>query len=89
MATRSHKRIYFDYFGYSSGDWIACSVCGNTAVDIHAIDCDGMGGTKKEQPIEGLIAVCRPCHNFYGDKNQFKEYLYELQRMILNNGKLN
>lgn len=78
-----HKEIYFKYFGYSSGDWIGCEVCGKTAVDVHAIECDGMGGTKIDPPIEELIAVCRECHILYGDKKQFKEWLKEIHKKII------
>ena len=73
-----HKKIYFDHYGLSEGDFIACEVCNKPAIDIHAIECDGMGGSKKGHKIENLIAVCRECHIDKGDKKQFKEMLKEI-----------
>jgi len=44
-------------------------------VDIHHIDCKGMGGSKQKDYIENLQALCRECHLKYGDKKQYKEFL--------------
>lgn len=81
-----HKKIYFDYFGLTEGDWVACEVCNQTAVDVHAIDCDGMGGrpSKSTHKIENLIALCRKHHEQMGDKKQFKEYLREVHQRTMN-----
>ena len=35
---KNHTKIYFEYFGYDKSDFIACEVCGATAVDINHID---------------------------------------------------
>lgn len=72
-----HKKIYFDHYGYTIGDWIACEVCGKSAVDVHAIECDGMGGSpsKSTHVITNLIALCREDHIRFGDKKQYKEML--------------
>jgi 5-methylcytosine-specific restriction endonuclease McrA len=34
-----------------------------------------MGGTKKNDTIENLMALCRRCHLEYGDKSQHMEML--------------
>ena len=73
-----HKKIYFDHYGLSQGDYVGCEVCKSPAVDVHAIECDGMGGSKKGHVISNLIAVCRECHIKYGDKKQYKEMLNEI-----------
>ena len=75
-----HKKLYLNYFGYREGDFIGCSVCSKTAVDIHHIDCRGMGGSKTKDTIENLIAVCRECHILYGDKTKYKDFLFNLQK---------
>lgn len=67
-----------DYFGYHLTDWIPCEICGNAGNDIHHIECRGMGGTKKEDTIENLMALCRGHHVQYGDKKQYKEMLKEV-----------
>ena len=36
-----------------------------------------MGGSKKKDTFDNLIAVCRECHLKYGDKKQYKEFLKE------------
>jgi hypothetical protein len=45
-----------------------------------------MGGNPNgdKDVIEKLQAVCRPCHIFYGDKKQYKEYLREKHNKRLN-----
>ena len=72
---RKHTKIYLDYFGYDESSFIKCEVCGKKAVDIHHISARGMGGSKHKDYIENLMALCRSCHDKYGDKKQFKEYL--------------
>ena len=74
---RKHTKIYFDYFGYTGQEYIACEVCGARAVDIHHIFARGMGGAKEADRIDNLMAVCRSCHVKYGDKKQYVEFLIE------------
>ena len=74
---KKHTRIYLDYFGYVLDDFIPCEVCSSRAVDIHHIDCRGMGGGKTKDKIENLMALCRSCHLEYGDKKQHMEMLVE------------
>jgi 5-methylcytosine-specific restriction endonuclease McrA len=74
---QKHTKIYMDYFGYDTSDFIPCEVCGMGAVDIHHIDARGMGGDPKgkKDVIENLQAVCRDCHTKYGDIAELKEVL--------------
>lgn len=74
---KKHTKLYFDYFKYTIDDVILCEVCGARAVDIHHIDCRGMGGSKTKDKIENLMAVCRKCHIEYGDKKQHIDFLKE------------
>ena len=57
-------------------DRIGCEICDRNAVDIHHIECRGMGGTGRDS-IENLMALCRECHLEYGDKKQYKDFLIE------------
>lgn len=75
---KKHVKIYLDYFGYGIEDFIPCEICGKKAVDIHHINCRGMGGSKSADKIENLMAVCRECHLSYGDKKQHLEFLQEI-----------
>lgn len=74
---KKHTKIYLNYFRLNPGDFVQCEICGDSAVDIHHIDARGMGGNpnKDKDVIENLQAVCRKCHNDYGDKKEFKEKL--------------
>ena len=62
-------------FGYDITDYIPCEVCNNTAVDIHHIDCRGMGGSSTKDDINNLMALCRKCHVLYGDIKKYTEFL--------------
>ncbi len=75
---KKHTKLYLSYFGYDQSDFIPCEVCGDKAVDIHHIECRGMGGSKEVENIDNLQALCRDCHVKYGDKKQFKDYLKEV-----------
>ena len=46
-------------------------------VDIHHIDCRGMGGSKDKDKIENLMGLCRQHHLEYGDKKEHIEFLKE------------
>jgi len=72
---KKHTKLYLDHFGYGEYDFIPCELCGSRAVDIHHIDCRGMGGGKTKDKIENLMALCRACHLKYGDKKQHIDYL--------------
>jgi hypothetical protein len=64
--------------GYDVADFIPCEVCHTQAVDIHHIEARGMGGTKKVDTIDNLIALCRECHIKLGDKKEYKDFLQDI-----------
>jgi 5-methylcytosine-specific restriction endonuclease McrA len=70
--------------GFDIADFVPCEVCGAKAIDIHHIEARGMGGTKKGDEIENLMALCRSCHVAYGDIKSQIEFLknIHLKRMI-------
>ena len=82
---KKHIAIYLEHFNYDTDDFIPCEVCGRKAVDIHHIDCRGMGGSKTKDIIENLQALCRTCHLEYGDKKQWVEMLKGKHKQKLNN----
>ena len=77
-----YKRIYCEAFGYDPERFIPSEVSGFAAVDVHHIDCKGMGGdpTGSKDRIENLIAVTRREHEEYGDKKQYMKFLYETHK---------
>jgi hypothetical protein len=72
---KNHTKVYLNHFGYTGEDFIPCETCGARAVDIHHIEARGMGGTKKADTIDNLMALCREHHLEYGDKKQYMEFL--------------
>ena len=75
---KKHTKLYLAYFGFDQSDFIPCEICKTQAIDIHHIECRGMGGTKQAENINNLMAVCRDCHVKYGDKKEYKEFLKEV-----------
>lgn len=59
---KPHTKTYMKYYNYGIDDVILCENCGAVAVDIHHIERRGMGGSKKKDWIDNLIALCRSCH---------------------------
>jgi len=82
---KKHVKVYMSYFGYGVDDFIPCEVCGGRAVDIHHIDCRGMGGSKNKDNIENIMSLCRDCHMEYGDKKQYIDMLVEAHDIRLKN----
>ena len=82
---KKHTKVYLKHFDYDKSDWIGCEVCNKTAVDIHHINARGMGGSKGSDDIVNLMALCRECHNYFGDKIQFKKMLLVMHILKLDN----
>lgn len=80
---KKHTKLYLDYFGYSVADFIGCEMCGSKAVDIHHINCRGMGGTSKQDEIGNIMALCRSCHVKFGDKKQFLDLLQSIHNQVI------
>lgn len=82
---KKHTRLYLNHFGYTTADFIPCEVCGTASNDLHHIECRGMGGSKKKDYIENIMALCRNCHDKFGDKKQYKDYLKSIHKKVLIN----
>ena len=79
---KKHTKIYLEAFGFDISDFIPCEVCGSTAVDIHHIKARGMGGSIHKDTKENLMALCRNCHEAYGDKKKDIDFLIERHKKI-------
>ena len=80
---KNYTKIYLKYFGYGQDDYIPCEVCDNRAVDIHHIEARGMGGNKDKDLIDNLMALCRQCHIFFGDKEQYMQFLKDKHNEVI------
>lgn len=81
---KKHTAIYLSRF-----DEPICEACGaygqsqgQFILDVHHIECRGMGGGDKDF-IENLMGLCRKCHTRYGDKKQYKSWLYRVHQQKL------
>lgn len=84
---KTHTKLYLDYFGYTTEDFIPCEIpgCGKRANDIHHIKARGMGGDPKgtKDTIENLMALCRKHHLDLGDKKQYMQILTDIHTSII------
>jgi hypothetical protein len=78
---KKHTKVYLDAMKYDVTDFIPCEICEDRAVDIHHIEARGMGGSRNADVIENLMAVCRSCHEKYGDISDAKEYLIKIHKL--------
>lgn len=77
QTMKKYIKNYHEANGLDLGDWIACEVCGQTAVDIHHIRPKGRGGGDE---AENLIALCRKHHR----AAHFQEKPYITEEQLLN-----
>lgn len=77
---QKHTRIYMSFFGYKIPEDVRCECCPAMAVDVHHIEARGMGGDPNANAdvIENLMALCRKCHEKYGDKIKFLQWLKDI-----------
>jgi len=80
---KAHTKLYLQSLQFSIADFVPCEICRQLAVDIHHIKARGMGGTKKQDTIENLMALCRQCHERYGDKKQHTDELQNIHNNYL------
>ena len=72
---KKHTKIYLEYFDYTVADFIPCEYCKKKAVDVHHLTFKKMGGSKKLDFIENLVALCRECHNNAHNQKDFNNKL--------------
>lgn len=81
---KRYTKVYLSFFGYSIADTIMCECCEKKkAVDIHHVWARSIR-KDLENDIRNLMALCRLCHEKFGDKKQHREYLQELHDKKLN-----
>jgi len=71
-----YTKVYLKHFKLTTADFIPCEVCGAEAVDTHHIKARSIA-RKLYLCITNLMALCRTCHEKYGDKKQHREFLQQ------------
>jgi len=79
---QKYTRIYLDAFKLDEADFCKCECCEKKATEIHHIL------TRKKLSegllkIENLMAICRTCHELYGDRIYLMEILLKIHQKIL------
>jgi len=79
---KDYTKVYLDYFGFSTTDFVPCENCGAKAVDIHHLT---PRSTRKDliNKIENLMALCRECHTKAERFHNFNEDLRLVHRKAL------
>jgi len=80
---QEHTSLYYDFFGYAGDDFVPSEISGGRAVDIHHIHARQRGGGENMDRIENLMALSREEHLKYGDKVQYKAFLYKRHLEVL------
>ena len=70
-----HTKIYLEGMKYDVTDTVYCEVTGEVAVDTHHILPRRIGGRKRTDRIEELMALTRAAHEKYGDKKEHYKFL--------------
>lgn len=82
---QKHTKIYYEFFDYPiDPDFpIPSEISGIPAVDVNHISARGMGGSKRKDVIENLMAMTREEYEQYGDKKQYKQFLINTHREFM------
>lgn len=78
---QNHTKIYLKYFNFSEEEFIPCEVCRQKAQDIHHIVPRSKFGTQqkeKQDDINNIMALCRKCHNKYGQIKKYINFLTQI-----------
>lgn len=79
ILLKKHTTIYLQALGYNPCDFIPSEISGSKAIDIHHIECKGMGGNPigDKDRIENLQALTREEHDSLGDKSEHMAFLFQ------------
>ena len=79
-----HTKIYLNHFDYTIADFIPSEISGKRAGAVHHIHRRGMGGNYEDmERIENYMTVTDQEHEEYGEKVEFKAYLYKIHKLRL------
>jgi 5-methylcytosine-specific restriction endonuclease McrA len=73
---KSYTKAFLKHWDIFEADFISCGVCYKRAVDIHHIYARSKRKDLLDDP-SNLIPLCRNCHEKYGDKKHYIDFLLE------------
>ncbi len=79
---QTYTKVYLNAFGLDETDFVPCELCGGRATEIHHI----LARSKYKNllnDIRNLQAVCRNCHQEYGDQIYLMPMLLKIHRRVL------
>lgn len=77
---QKYTKIYLEKFKLTTGDFIPCECCGKKATEIHHLL--GRKGNLLNK-LENSMAVCRTCHDDYGQIKHFMYYMLKIHKRQL------
>ena len=80
---KKHIKIYNNHFNIEIPTDAKSELSDAPGQAVHHIQRRGMGGSKDKDRIENLMCLTHNEHEFYGDKQQWKAFLYERHKKEL------
>lgn len=85
-----HIRIYNRHFDIGAQDFRQCEITGRRGRELHHIFGRVMNehlssrGITDVDDVRNVMALCREAHEFYGQKEQFNDWLWDIHQEYLN-----
>lgn len=79
---QSYTKAYLKELSRDETDFIPCEICGAKGTEIHHI----MARSKFRElldDIRNLMAICRSCHEQYGDRKYLVPMLLKIHKRVL------
>lgn len=80
---KTYTKVYLKAFNLTTADWIGCEVCEKEkATEIHHI-IPRSKAPEMLNEITNIMAICRSCHDQFGSKVEFYDYLQEIHDRVI------
>ena len=81
---QQYTKTYMDSLGFDESDFIPCQICEQRSTEIHHV-ISRKRDKKLINDIQNLFAICRTCHQKYGEIKEFMPFLLKIHRAFLRN----
>ena len=79
---QTYTKKYLKALGYDETDFIKCEICEGKATEIHHIMTRKKFRELMNDP-RNLMAICRECHQAYGDRKYLMAALLKIHKRVL------